>query len=488
MRVPSELTARWRDSTMFAIVTVVVASAGAWLAAGTGDAASSANQVRPYQAGHGLSTAGTQLGAESDKNLYPFGAPTGSGDFKVPPPPESPTLVPTIGTKTTQRLYGANPFEEAVSVTQHIWPAAVAENVPTENNDDPDRPWGLTLLTPDQPLTAITAVPLLHFPDDAPILYVTRNGIPQVTLNEIKRLGDTGISRFKNVDAFLVGAAANAAVKSELKAIGLKYVEVTAGSVPELANKVDKLYGSIENPDTGVANMGNGMENVMIGSMEGTDYRYLLPATHWVAHMASGLLWVGKNSVPAATIDALKRRNGQARIYLFGGPNQISPAVARKLARYGMVLRITNDDIVAFNAVPKDNPVDTAIAFAKMWDPMGMVGWKITGPGHGFTLVNIHDWQGAVASAPLSHLGFHAPLLFTDDPGKLPPQVEGYLQSVAPTYLTTPADGPYNMTYAIGSWSQITWPQQARVDYISEMGNRRLWNQNTGGRYTDSSQ
>jgi hypothetical protein len=24
--------------------------------------------------------------------------------------------------------------------------------------------------------------------------------------------------------------------------------------------------------------------------------------------------------------------------------------------------------------------------------------------------------------------------------------------------------------------------------YVSEMGNRRLWNQNTGGRYTDSSQ
>jgi hypothetical protein len=424
----------------------------------------------------------------SDTNLYPFGAPTGNGDFKVPPPPEAPTLVPTIGTKTTQRIYGANPFEEAVSVTQHIWPAAVPLNAPTENNNDPDRPWGLTLLTPDQPLTAITAVPLIHFPDDAPILYVTRNGIPKVTLNEIKRLGDTGISRFNNVDVFLVGAAANSGVKNQLKAIGVKYVEVTAGSIPDLANKVDQLYGSIENPDTGVPNMGNGMENVMIGSMDGTDYRYLLPATHWVAHMASGLQWVSRNSVPSATITALKRRGGQARMYLFGGPNQISSKVAKQLAQYGTVIRVTNDDIVAFNADPKDNPVDTAIAFAKMWDPMGMVGWKITGPGHGFTLVNIKDWQAAVASAPLSHLGFHAPLLFTDGPTNLNSAVEGYLKSVAPTYLTTPADGPYNMTYVIGSWSQVSWPQQARVDYISEMGNRRLWNQNTGGRYGDTSQ
>jgi hypothetical protein len=202
--------------------------------------------------------------------------------------------------------------------------------------------------------------------------------------------------------------------------------------------------------------------------------------------MASGLLWVTKTTVPQATIDALKRRNGHARIYLFGGPQQITGAIADKLARYGTVMRVTNDDIVAFNAPPTDTPIDTAIAFSKMWDPNGMVGWKITGPGHGFTLVNLNDWQAAVASAPLSHLGFHAPLLFTDNPNTLPPQLDAYLKSVAPTYLTSPADGPYNMTFAIGNWKQITWPLQAHIDYISEMANRRVWNTTTGSRYTDS--
>jgi len=359
-------------------------------------------------------------------------------------------------------------------------------NNPAENNNDPDRPWGVTLVTPDDPLTAISATPLIHFPDDAPILYVTNSGIPEITLNELKRLGDTGISRFNNVDAFLVGAAANSGVEAQLTSIGMKYVAVTGSDIPTLADNVDKQYGSIENPDTGVPTMPG--YNVAIGSLDGQDWQYVLPATHWVAHMPTGLLWVHKDSVPGPTIDALKRRGGMANIYLFGGPDQISGAVAKQLAQYGTIIRVTNDDIVAFNADPVDNPVDTAIAFAKMWDPMGMVGWKITGPGHGFTLVNINDWQAAVASAPLSHLGFHAPLLFTESPSALPAAVEGYYQSVAPTYLTTPADGPYNMTYVIGSWSQITWPQQARVDYISEMGNRRLWNQNTGGRYTDSSQ
>ena len=230
--------------------------------------------------------------------------------------------------------------------------------------------------------------------------------------------------------------------------------------------------------------MDNGAQNVMVGSLDA--YQYLLPATHWVAHMASGLLWVKEDSVPEATIDALERRKGQARIYLFGGPQQISGAVAKRLSRYGTVIRVTNDDIVAFNAPPKDTPVDTAIAFAKMWDADGEVGWKITGPGHGFTLVHEDDWQAAVASAPLSHLGFHAPLLMTDQPGSLPAQLEGYFKSVAPTYLTSPADGPYNMTFVIGSWQDIAWPVQAKVDYVSEMANRRTWNTTTGGRYTDS--
>ena len=430
----------------------------------------------------------TPVAAQVNKpnaNVYPFGVPSGGVAVKVPPPPTEPTLSPTYTTKTTTRIYGSDPFEEAVSVTQHIWPAVVPLNNPNENDNDPDRPWGVTLVTTDDPLTAITATPLIHFPDDAPILYVTKNGIPDITLNELKRLGDTGISRLDNVDAFLVGAAANSGVENQLKSIGMKYVTVTGEDVPTLADNVDKLYGSIENPGVGVPTM-PGVEDVFIGSLDGKDWQYVLPATHFVAHMPIALQWVHRDSVPKPTIDALERREGKARIYLFGGPDQISGAVAKQLYHYGEVIRITNDDPVAFNAPPLDSPEATAIAFAKMWDPMGMVGWKITGPGHGFTVANIDDWEGSVASAPLSHLGFHAPLLLTSSASTLPSKLDGYLASVAPTYLNTPADGPYNMTYVVGSWDQVSWPEQARIDYVSEMHNRRVVGSNTGSTYSDS--
>ncbi|MEY2462233.1 MAG: hypothetical protein QOH64_371, partial [Acidimicrobiaceae bacterium] len=376
---------------------------------GTGGVASTQAVALPAQA---TSVPAAPPSNGADPTLYPFGAPTGNGAFQVPPPPESPTLSPTIATKTTTRIFGADPFQEAVSVTQHIWPSALPTNAP---NGTPDRPRAVTLLTTDDPLTAITATPIIHFPDDAPVLYVTSDGVPDTTLNEIKRLGPSGINRYNNVQAFLVGPAANSGVENQLKSIGMNYVTVTGDSVPDLANKVDQLYGSISNPDTGVPAMDNGMTDVVIGSTDGTDYQFVLPATHWVSHMATGLFWVTKDSVPQPTIDALKRRNGQARMYLFGGPDQISSSVAKTLAQYGSVIRVTNDDNVAYNSPPADTPTETAIAFSKMWDSAGEFGWKITGPGHGFTLVNINDWAGAVASSPLSHLGFHAPLLFTDN-------------------------------------------------------------------------
>jgi hypothetical protein len=434
--------------------------------------------------------------SSANPNLYPFGQPPPTPDFQATPPPQDPSLVPNYATKTTIRLWGTDPFQEAVSVTQHQWPAVIPENAPTENNNVPDRPWGLTLVTPDDPLADIAAVPLLHFPDDAPVLYVTAQGIPAVTLHEIQRLGDTGISRFNNVDAFLVGAAANPGVEAQLKAIGVTFYLISANNDYQLANRIDQVYGSIQNPDTGVPQMetsastgGNGMQDVMIGSAQGTDYQYILPATHWVSHMPGGLFWVNRTGpIPGPTVAALQRRRGKAMIYVWGGPAEVSAQVVKELSQYGSVTRIDNNDNVAFNTPPTDNPIDSAIAFAKMWDPAGMVGWNINGPGHGFTLVNQNDWQGAVASAPLSHMGFHAPLLLTDSNATLPTDVENYFTEVAPTFLTSPADGPYNMTYVIGNWDSINWLEQTRVDYISEMGNRRVYNQTTGSRYTDSGQ
>ncbi|MCW3002677.1 MAG: cell wall-binding repeat-containing protein [Conexibacter sp.] len=402
-----------------------------------------------------------------------------------PPPPSQPTRA-NGDTKHTTRLFGNTAAQKAVAVTQHVYPA----DGPTGLDDSfpDDRPRAVTLVTPDDPLTAIAATPLIHFPDNAPVLYVNGSGIPKITQDEIRRLKPVGISRANGLQAFVVGAAANPGVIADVEKLGLKHQTVTAADAPSLANEVDKVYGQIANPDTGYPIMqnsatgeGSTITDVLVGSME--DYQFVLPATHWVSHMPTALLWVTKDSVPQATIDAIQRRNGRAQIYLFGGPGVVSSAVFRELNKYGAVSRISEDDDVAFNSPAPNTPLTTSVAFSKMWDPVGMMGWNIVTVGHGFTVVRQDDWQGAVGSAILSHLGFHAPLLMTDNAATLPPLLDAYYKAVAPAFRVSPADGPYNMSYIIGDYKGIAWRQQAQIDHDSGMTNRRVPQQNTGGSY-----
>jgi hypothetical protein len=402
-----------------------------------------------------------------------------------PPPPSQPTRA-NGNTKQTTRLYGTNAYQEAVSVTQEVYPS----DGPTGEDDSfpDDRPRAVTILTADDPLTAITASPLIHFPDNAPVLYVTRSGMPKITRDEIQRLHPVGIGRHNDVQAFVVGAAANPGVMAALDELGLKSETVSAPDPYELANTVDQLYGSIANPDQGYPIMspsatgeGSSTSDVVIGSTSA--WQYLLPATHWVSHMPTGMLWVTQDSVPQATIDALKRRNGNAQIYVFGGPGVISSSVMRELANYGHVSRVSEDDGVAYNHPPPNTPLSTSVAFSKMWDPVGMMGWNIVGPGHGFTVVRETDWAGAVGSAILSHLGFHAPLLLTTSGTTLPSLLDGYFKEVAPSFLVSPADGPDNMTYVMGDYNAISWKVQAQIDHDSGITNRRIPEQTTGGGY-----
>jgi hypothetical protein len=402
-----------------------------------------------------------------------------------PPPPSQRTRA-NGNTKHTTRLFGKSAFQKAVAVTQEVYPADGPTGM--RNSYPDDRPRAVTLLTPDDPITAITATPLIHFPDNAPVLYVTKDGIPRITRNELKRLKPVGIGRHNAVKAFVVGNAANPRVLGGLQQLGLKAEPVVANDTFELANQVDKLYGSIQNPDEGYPIMsdsatgeGSSTADVVIGNP--ANWQYILPATHWVSHMPTGLLWATKDTLPQPTIEALQRRQGNAQIYIFGGPDVVSSSVFRQLNQYGHVSRITEDDGVAYNTPAPNTPLSTAVAFSNMWDPVGMMGWNIVSVGHGFTIVRQNDWQGAVGSAILSHLGFHAPLLLTNRANKLPTLVDGYLKKVAPSFLVSPADGPYNMSYIIGDYKSISWKQQAAVDHDSGMTNRRLPGQDTGGTF-----
>src|SRR5437762_12986976 len=107
-----------RPRALLAAAAALVAGVALWLVLADGNAGA---------AGKAASTSTTSTTAApttppalggSDTNLYPFGAPKGGVAVKAPPPPTEPTLSPAYTTKTTTRIYGSDPFEEAVSVTQ----------------------------------------------------------------------------------------------------------------------------------------------------------------------------------------------------------------------------------------------------------------------------------------------------------------------------------------------------------------------------------
>ena len=381
-------------------------------------------------------------------------------------------------TRYTTRLFGKTPAEVAVSVTRYAFTATLPLSDPKTKNGPSDRPWSVILVTPDDPVAALNAAELIQFPNNAPILFVDKSGIPAVTLEELKRLSPVGVERADGVQAFVIGAAASDAVLKQLQDLGLKTRSITAPDNYALANQIDMIYGQIHSPDTGVPTMinsvknGNGVMDVFIGSTDAP--LFMLPIAEWASHLPSGVLWVdGKaDKLPQPTVDALKRRQGKAMIYVMGGPQQISRALVKELSQYGSVARVTTDAQPSSNAPQAPDPVTISVAFARMWDPTGLVGWNMVGAGHGFTVVNSNDWQGAVAAAVLSSRGFHAALLVTDDAQHLSKPVADYLDLVRPTFMLTPAEGPYNRLYIIGDYSKISWMAQVEANSSQEIANR----------------
>ncbi|MNI33840.1 putative cell wall binding repeat 2 [compost metagenome] len=182
-----------------------------------------------------------------------------------------------------------------------------------------------------------------------------------------------------------------------------------------------------------------------------------MPAVNWISHMPEPLLYVKKDEIPAETVDSLKTRGGKANIYLLGPEAVVSAKVEEGLRQYGKVVRISGND-----------PYTNAIAFAKYKDPATGFGWGITTSGHNFSLVSKDTPALALAAAPFSHLGKHAPLLWTDKE-KMPESVHMYVMSIQPKYKDSPTEGPYNHAWLTGSEDAVSVVAQGELDSMLEI-------------------
>lgn len=313
--------------------------------------------------------------------------------------------LPWVATKNTTRINTSDPVQAAVLVSQTLWTAQ------TKNN----RPSSVVLTDVSNWQIAAASTDLIHHPSNGPVLFITKDGVPEATLAELKRLNPLGAEGNNGIQVVLVGPVAGN-VEEQLKKLELKVDTIEGDEPAAVAEAIDAYYAKAS---------GELPESVIIGSMDSPEYT--LPAVNWIAHMPEPLLYVSKNEIPDPTSAALKKRSGNAAIYLLGSESIISADVEEQLKAFGTVTRISGKD--AF---------ENAIAFATFKDSTNGFGWGITTPGHNLSLLTTDSTMLAVAAAPFSHLGKHAPLIFTDKDG-LPDSVMEYMMTLQPKFQDSPA-------------------------------------------------
>lgn len=342
---------------------------------------------------------------------------------------------PWIATKNTTRINTSDPIEAAVIVSQTLWTAQ------TKNN----RPSSVVLTDMSNWQIAAVSADLIHHPNNGPILFTTKEGVPEATLAELKRLNPLGAEGNNGVQVVLVGPMASN-VEEQLKTLDLKVDRIEGDEPAAVAQAIDTYYAKAS---------GELPKSVILGSMDSPEYT--LPAVNWIAHMPEPLLYVTKDEIPAPTVDALKERGGSATIYILGPEKVVSTAVEKQLQEFGTVTRIAGKDIY-----------ENAIAFATFKDASNGFGWGITTPGHNLSLLTTDSTMLAIAAAPFSHLGKHAPLIFTEKDG-LPDAVMEYMMTLQPKFQDSPAEGPYNHAWLTGDSNVIKENAQSEIDDMLEI-------------------
>ncbi|MCR8845569.1 cell wall-binding repeat-containing protein [Paenibacillus sp. SC116] len=341
---------------------------------------------------------------------------------------------PWIATKNTTRINSSNPVESAVLVSKTLWPATANDN----------RPGAVILASTERWGAALASLDLVHHPNNGPLLYMDKNGIPQATLDEIKRLKPIGIGQAKE-QVIVIGGSSNK-VKEQLNKAGFKASFVAGKDDAEIAEQIDTLYTKAS---------GSQPDGVIVGSLDSPEYT--IPAGNWIAHMLEPLLFVTKKEIPKATIRALEKRKGRANIYVIGPESVVSADLENKLKQYGTVKRIAGK-----------NPIENSIAFAKYKDETTGFGWGITTPGHNLSFVPADNHLLAISAAPFSHLGKHAPLIWTEKE-KMPNSVMDYVMTLQPKYKVTPTEGPFNHAWIVGNEKDLTPEAQGEIDSMLEI-------------------
>jgi hypothetical protein len=377
------------------------------------------------------------VGGSNEGGSIP-GSSAGGGETTSSSPAQAPIPVPTetespeglrypeSATNNTTRVGGADPASNAAGVALAVFPSQTPEQ----------RPDAVVLVDEADWQSAIAATVLMAGPLRAPPLISSVDEVPEATEEAIQALDPAGSDAAHGAQAFAIGEAASPD--------GLQTTRIH-GAGPNAAATIAKLRDEL---------LGGPPQHVVIAPA--SNPAFAMPAAAWAARSGDPVLYSNAESLPKATVGALKR-HPRVPVYVLGPSSAISSKVVRRIAAIDpRVRRVSGED-----------PVANAIALARYFD--GGFGWNVNDPGHGFVVARSDSPLDAVAAAPLSASGTWGPLLLTDSADTLPAALREYLLDVKPGYTTDPTRAFYNHVWVIGDQDAIDVTQQAEIDELAEV-------------------
>jgi len=348
---------------------------------------------------------------------------------------------PTVATKNTTRVGGADAVADAAGVALAVYPSAAPGT----------HPQVVVLASTDDWQAAIAASVLMAPPIRAPMLLSGSGSLPPATSGALSALAPTGSGAVGGDQIIRVGDVPTPR--------GMRSGSITGKDPYALAAAIDQFMSAVQ---------GKTSSDVVIAP--GDNAAYAMPAAGWAAESGDPILYVTRTGIPAATRQALLSHQSP-NIYVLGPASVIPNTVLNQLHRYGTVKRVSGAD-----------PSANSVAFASYRDPPcafgqpcahvpGSFGWAIRSPGHGYIVLNSGRPLDAAASAPLSASGSYGPQLVIQDATKLPSSVLNYFLNYAtPGYTQEgPTAAVYNHGWVIGDGSAVSNSVQAELDSLLEV-------------------
>ena len=336
---------------------------------------------------------------------------------------------PAVATRNTTRISGTDPA--AISI------AAALAAYPTVGPGTP--PAAVTVASDKEWQAGVAAATLSAAPLNAPIILA-----PDGKLSED---GETVISEFEPQGSPITGENEVFAVGKVAPPSGYETANVNAPDPASLAVEVAELKASLTEtpPDAFVV-------------VSSEDAEYASPAATWAARSGDIVLFSGKESVPDATLDYLKKKeNADIPVFVLGPTDAVSAGAYDQLRKASKkVERVGGSD-----------PAAAALELVRF--SSGTFGWNLNSPGHGYTIARSDRPMDAIASTALSTGGTWPALLLTDASDKLPENVLDYFLDVKPGYETDPTLAVYSHVWIIGDESLIDVNQQALIDDAVEL-------------------